>query len=95
MKRFSLHSCSVFSMKRFDDHGFASSSTNSFIDRSNGDLVESTSRRVGMFLFNIFFFFYVAIHRTDLFLRGFFFLYSSMKLYCYVQNKLLSSPLGC
>lgn len=43
-------------MKRFDDHGFASSSTNSFIDRSNGDLVESTSRRVGMFLFNISFF---------------------------------------
>lgn len=43
-------------MKRFDDHGFASSSTNSFIDRSNGDLVESTSRRVGMFLFDISFF---------------------------------------
>lgn len=43
-------------MKCFDDHGFASSSTNSFIDRSNGDLVESTSRRVGMFLFNISFF---------------------------------------
>lgn len=43
-------------MKRFDDHGFASSSTNSFIDRSNRDLVESTSRRVGMFLFNISFF---------------------------------------
>lgn len=56
MKRFSLRSCSVFSMKRFDDHGFASSSTNSFIDRSNGDLVESISRRVGMFLFNISFF---------------------------------------
>lgn len=69
MKRFSLHSCSVFSMKRFDDHGFASSSTNSFIDRSNGDLVDfSSCGNVSLQHF----FFYVAIHRTDLFLRGFF-----------------------